>query len=444
MPPSIPTSARWKATRSRCEVNQRFPDLLLREAAVLHGGHGALQYRRHRRRRQHADGRAHPPDHQSVLGEQAHRHRRQSRRSACSTRWTRVRRILAIAARPLQDETSCSPSAAPRTPWASRTTSARIVTDTEHAGRHNRVVGGDLSIKFSPPPAVLGHVSGVANRHRIEQRDAAAQPSQVTYGYNTRRFVWASQVEHYGRDFQMDTAFYNRTGFTSGWSFGEVNFYPREGSELLAASASIRSSWRKLGRDQVQDGDEAFLNTGIRFNFTRQGFLQDRPGPGPRAVGRPAVQDRRRNRHATATSQILRWLHVSGGFNTGREILLRPGGSVSGTIRDRPASGVTLQPNQHLSQNIDVQHSAVRSGVDRRARFHRPHREPQDHLPVRQALPRPAARAVRQLEPSPADGPAGVVRVRARHGVPRRLRLAVRETRLRGRTRSLPNRPATI
>ena len=26
-----------------------------------------------------------------------------------------------------------------------------IVTDTEHAGRHNRVVGGDLSIKFTAP-----------------------------------------------------------------------------------------------------------------------------------------------------------------------------------------------------------------------------------------------------------------------------------------------------
>ena len=66
-----------------------------------------------------------------------------------------------------------------------------------------------------------------------------ATGSQISYSYNTRRISWANQVEHYGRDFQMDTAFYNRTGFTSGWSYGEVNIYPKEGGNLVAASPSF-------------------------------------------------------------------------------------------------------------------------------------------------------------------------------------------------------------
>src|SRR5438094_1825181 len=106
-----------------------------------------------------------------------------------------------------------------------------IMADTEHAGRHNRVEGGDVSIKFSPPQQLsatfLASQTGFAsagNTHAIG--------SQLSYSYNTRRFGWANQVEHYGRDFQMDTAFYNRTGFTSGWSFGEINFYPKEGSDF--------------------------------------------------------------------------------------------------------------------------------------------------------------------------------------------------------------------
>jgi hypothetical protein len=54
----------------------------------------------------------------------------------------------------------------------------------------------------------------------------------------------------------MDTAFYNRTGFTSAWSFSEVSFYPK-------------STWMqrvhpfyfaKYGRDRLQDGDEDFVH----------------------------------------------------------------------------------------------------------------------------------------------------------------------------------------
>src|SRR5215470_8046621 len=106
-----------------------------------------------------------------------------------------------------------------------------IFTDTEHAGRHNRVEGGDLSIKFSPPQQFTATI--LSSQTGITSSDGThGVGSQVSYSYNTRRFSWGNQIEHYGRDFQMDTAFYNRTGFTSGWSFGEVNFYPREGTWL--------------------------------------------------------------------------------------------------------------------------------------------------------------------------------------------------------------------
>jgi hypothetical protein len=227
-----------------------------------------------------------------------------------------------------------------------------IVTDTEHNGRHNRVAGGDMSIKLSPPQQItatfLTSQTGIA-----ASAGPRASASQVSYGYNTRRITWASQVEHYGRDFQMDTSFYNRTGFTSGWSFGEVNFYPREGSWVNRIHPFF---YTKQGRDQVQDGNEGFINTGIRFNFTRQGFLNIAHSRGHEPwIGR---------RFQTGggitmfgTIQIVRWLNVSGHFNKGREIFydrVNPfqGRSTNGGL------GLTLQPNQHFSQNIE--HSMVR------------------------------------------------------------------------------------
>src|SRR5204862_7279564 len=75
-----------------------------------------------------------------------------------------------------------------------------LITETEHAGRHNRVTGGDLSINFSPPQQLsatfLSSQTGATSSDDIH-----GTASQVSYSYNTRRFGWANQVEHYGRDF---------------------------------------------------------------------------------------------------------------------------------------------------------------------------------------------------------------------------------------------------
>ena len=53
------------------------PGVLLREAAILHGGHGPVQHCRHRRRRQYANGGAHAEDRRSDFWQQGHRHVRQ-------------------------------------------------------------------------------------------------------------------------------------------------------------------------------------------------------------------------------------------------------------------------------------------------------------------------------------------------------------------------------
>src|SRR4029079_8036319 len=69
-----------------------------------------------------------------------------------------------------------------------------IVTDTEHAGRHNRVVGGDLSLRFSSPQQLsatfLASQTGITSENGTH-----ATGSQISYSYNTRRISWANQVE---------------------------------------------------------------------------------------------------------------------------------------------------------------------------------------------------------------------------------------------------------
>jgi hypothetical protein len=223
-----------------------------------------------------------------------------------------------------------------------------IVIDTEHAGRHNRVIGGDLSVKFSSRHSFSSTV--LASDTGAGASSTRGTASQLSYDYNSRRFGWANQVEHYDRDFQMDTAFFNRAGFTSGWSFGEMNFYPREGTDFWLKRVNP-FYFAKVGRDRIQGGDERVLNTGIRFHFTRQAFLNI-----SRSVGREPWRGRQFKTgggiNVFANGQLLRWLEVNGGFNRNRAVYYDPLDPFQG--RSTGAwFGVTLQPNQHFSQRIE-------------------------------------------------------------------------------------------
>ncbi len=116
----------------------------------------------------------------------------------------------------------------------------------------------------------------------------------------------------------MDTAFYNRTGFTGGWSFGEVNFYPKQGTDFWLQRVHP-FYFAKVGHDDIQDGNEDFLNTGIRFNFTRQGFLNISHGRGHEPWQGTAYKVGS-DFNFFGTMQALRWLNVYGGGGRGPAI----------------------------------------------------------------------------------------------------------------------------
>jgi uncharacterized protein DUF5916/cellulose/xylan binding protein with CBM9 domain len=222
-----------------------------------------------------------------------------------------------------------------------------IVTDTEHAGRHNRVVGSDLSLRFTRrqqfSTTILSSQTGITG-----EDTAHGVAAQMSYNYSDRKFVVSGQVEHYGKDFQMDTAFYNRTGFTSGWGYGELNFYPQEtGNSWLKRTQLF--TWTKYGRDQIQNGNEGFVLTGMRLNFTRQGFFRIDKGWGHEPwTGR---QFKNGDSRISGQVQIFRWLNISGRFTNGWAIYYDPHNPFQGRSTTASA-GFTLQPNAHINQSI--------------------------------------------------------------------------------------------
>jgi Domain of unknown function (DUF5916)/Carbohydrate family 9 binding domain-like len=222
-----------------------------------------------------------------------------------------------------------------------------IVTDTEQNGRRNLVAGGDLSIRLSPSQQISATALTTRTDDPVEG-DTSGASAQATYGYETRRINFATQVEHYDRDFQMDTAFYNRTGFTAGWSFGEISFYPKD-SWLQRIHPFY---FTKIGHDDVQDGSEAFLNTGLRFNFTRQGFLNLSYATGHEAWRGQEYQVGN-DFNMFGEVQAFRWLQVYTSFGVGPAIYYDEVNPFQGRSQYL-SGGVTIQPNQHITQNLEV------------------------------------------------------------------------------------------
>jgi len=142
-----------------------------------------------------------------------------------------------------------------------------IVTDTEHAGRHNRVAGGDLVWK--PFGSQELSATYLFSRTGLKSEpDAGGVAAQVSYKFDSRRVFAIEQVEHYDTPFQMDTAFYNQTGFTSSFSFVDVSFYPPKENRFGLIRVHPFTLYKRL-HDRVQDGDANFVLTGLRFNFSR-------------------------------------------------------------------------------------------------------------------------------------------------------------------------------
>jgi hypothetical protein len=240
-----------------------------------------------------------------------------------------------------------------------------IVTDTEHAGRHNRVAGGDVSWKPTPSQRLLATYlysqTGVAS-------DAGASGAGVMaqHVYKTRRTFVSAQLEHYDTHFQMDTAFYNRTGFTVGILDTHVNFYP-EKAKRFGLVRVYPSLFVRAGRDRMQGGNEDLAVVATSFNFQRQGFLRVLHGRGhePWAGKRFRAGDAL---GAYGTVQLFRWLYIGGNmFHRTWAIFYDPVDPFQGRSSARGFE-ITWQPNEHFNQKIE--YNAVRfDGADTGARI---------------------------------------------------------------------------
>jgi hypothetical protein len=223
-----------------------------------------------------------------------------------------------------------------------------IAADMTADDEYNRVVGADLRWRLSDTQRFDAFALATRSRRPGADEPTAGVGAQITYNYSTQTWVAIGSAEHYDPQFRMETAFLNRIGITAGWGFLERSFYPnKDRYPWIRRIAAF--TFTQGGRDRVAGGNDYLAVPGVRFNFTRQGFLRlDRSFGFEHWRGERFERGRVRG---FGNVQLYRWLFLDGNISRGRAVFYDPVDPFQG--RSLSASGsLRLQPNGRFQQSI--------------------------------------------------------------------------------------------
>src|SRR5712691_9653660 len=222
-----------------------------------------------------------------------------------------------------------------------------ILTDTEFGAGHNRVGGADVSLKLGHHSASATFLAtGTLSPDGRQRKDGLG--GQATYVFETKPILFITQLEHYDRGFQMDTAFLNQVGITQGWTFVAPSFYP-DAKKHPWFKRFVPFVFFQYGRDRIQDGKPWLLVPGVRMNFTRQGFFRVDELYGDEVWA--AHTFRKGTARVMGQAQFTRWLYLSGRATFGRSIFYDPVSPYLGRSRTYSAE-LGLQPSARLSETV--------------------------------------------------------------------------------------------
>jgi hypothetical protein len=228
-----------------------------------------------------------------------------------------------------------------------------LVSATAQGPASNTVAGADFSLRKRGSSLQMTGMALFSSATAGDGSHMQGLATLWTGGMSTRRYDLSGQIEHYDRDFQMDSAFYNRTGFTSGWGFAGYSFYPSTTGRFKFVKRLVPFAFWQGGQDRVQRGSDLLAVQGVRMSLARQGFFRvDYLGGHEPWVGQRYDRGRWR---AFGNAQFFRWLRGGANINSGSATYYDEVEPFQGRSTSLSAFA-TVQPNSRLSQQIEWQH----------------------------------------------------------------------------------------
>ncbi|MEJ2143823.1 MAG: DUF5916 domain-containing protein [Acidobacteriota bacterium] len=223
-----------------------------------------------------------------------------------------------------------------------------IVTNTTTGDDFNRSLGSDISLRLGEHQEVTGTFLQTISRSGPGRDRTSGMAAQASFSHSTDRVNFITQLEHFDEDFNLDTAFYNRTGFSSEWMYAEYSFYPdKEKYPWLRKIGPM--IWLKYGRDRIQGGHELVNYFGVNFRFTRQGQMRiygsrSREPWAGREFWKTAVG-------GWGGAQLTNWLNVFASVRSGDGIYYDEEDPFAGKVRSL-YSELSFQPTTRVNQTV--------------------------------------------------------------------------------------------
>lgn len=149
-----------------------------------------------------------------------------------------------------------------------------IVTNREFVKGYNRVTGIDLNLRLGEGNHWIrsNFLSSYSkDENTMVKKDGIA--GNIAYNYITHVVEFRTDYEYIDPDFQMATAFINRTGISKWSNMLWINFYP-EGENFSWIKKITPQAYVNVLRDLITHESDYMYKTGLNYNFIMQGSLR--------------------------------------------------------------------------------------------------------------------------------------------------------------------------
>jgi hypothetical protein len=228
-----------------------------------------------------------------------------------------------------------------------------IYSGKELSGSSNRVAGVDLNLRFADNHNLMGNYLYSFTDDPLNSINSNGGALSLVYQYNTKTFgVWGV-FEDFSKDFQMDTAFYNRTGFTDGVGSVRISLFPDPEKIDWLKKVTLAVTGTYL-HDKVTEMNDSYVQINARLDFLKQIYFCTCYHFYTESWAGTAFDHTDFNIHAGA--QPTNWLNISLGLTTGNFIYYDP---VNPFLGDSPTYSISLaiQPNENFSQSFSYTYS---------------------------------------------------------------------------------------
>jgi hypothetical protein len=228
-----------------------------------------------------------------------------------------------------------------------------IYSGREFSDSSNRVAGMDMNFRFGENHNFKANYLYSFTDDQLNNINEDGGALTLVYQYNTKAFGAWGLFEDFSKDFQMDTAFYNRTGFTNGMGSISFNLYPDPEKIEWLKKITLAATGYYL-HDKVSDMDDSWIQINARFSLLKQAFLCTCYQIFTESWA--GISFDHHAFHICTSAQPTNWLNITFQLTIGNSIYYDPFDPFLG---DNPTYyfSMLIQPNENFSQSFSYTYS---------------------------------------------------------------------------------------